>query len=175
MRKAVALLLTSWFAAYGLTVAMNAILSGLAFIPLDPVRFVAASVNDPVALRYHGKPVFSLGGAVIWLAVIVAYVLVVAAVCGRLSLSRWKSLTAVFAGSVAIVAFVHPLLVPVLLPGAWPAPYVCALEGIRLPVGAARIGYNIPVLFTAVSALQATLVFAFMRVLADDDRRNGRR
>jgi hypothetical protein len=64
--------------------------------------------------------------------------------------------------TIGVVAVVHPLLVPVLLPSTWRARYVQFFELIHAPVGAGRMGLNVAALLTVISLLQALLVHSII-------------
>lgn len=154
--------LVQFLTTYLLTIALYAVLSLLTSSAIEPVRFVAARSSDDVIIRYHGKPALDAFGATAWLGVLILYAVLTLlpfAHRGRLQISR---LPLVFSLTIATVAFVHPLLVPLLLPSSWRGPYVHFFETLRLPVGAGRIGLNVLALLTVVSFLQALSICIFL-------------
>lgn len=144
-------------AAYSLTAVLYAILCVLAGASIDPVRFTSPH-GDGALFRQHGMPVLSVMGAVIWLFIIAVYLAAMQLLLHRKAgVAPPRSILA-FLLTLLIVAIVHPLLIPLLLPPAWRAPYVQLFELVHSPVGASRIGLNAFALLTVVSLVQAMLL-----------------
>jgi hypothetical protein len=145
-------------AAYAVTVALFAVLCLLAGAAIDPVRLTAPNGPTDAPFRQHGKPTFSATGSLIWLIAIAVYIAGLKFLFNRGIDFRLAETSAAFITSALIVAFVHPLLIPLLLPDAWRAHYVHMLEIVHSPVGASRIGLNVVMLLTVVSAIHAIIM-----------------
>jgi hypothetical protein len=155
--------LTQFLWTYLMTAIFYAVLSSLSARRIDPVRLVSPLRQAELAFRQHGKPELSVIGVVAWFVVVLIYIAVI-----RLPFAghdRTARRTAVaLCITVIMVVFIHPLLAPLLMPPGWRTPYVQFLESVRVPVGPARIGLNLVALFTAISLVQAVVVFRILQL-----------
>jgi hypothetical protein len=147
---------------YVVTVMLYLSLWALAAKRVDPVRFIAPLPGAALVFRQHGQPIFSGIGAGVWMFVIAVYVLVCVSFVRQANIVGTRTFAAVAVASAAVVALVHPLLVPLLLPTHWRMPYVQFLAAIHSPVGASQIGLNLTALVTAVSLAQALIVYCIL-------------
>jgi hypothetical protein len=145
---------------YVLTVAMYAALLALASVPIDPVRWVPTAPSADPSLRYHGQPVLDWIGIIVWTLLVVLYVIIVRLLFGlRLNLWRPVHSSALAVGiSLCIVAIVHPLVVPMLLPLRLSVGYVQFFGSSHLPFGPALRSINVRYLLTAVAAVHTIIL-----------------
>jgi hypothetical protein len=131
-------------------------------VPIDPVRWRHPLPDATDIEKYHGQPVFSAAGAGVWLAIAVLYIILIALLFRRTTATFSRTTTLGLCATIVIVAIVHPMLVPVLLPSTWREPYGRLFEFIHAPVYAGRMGLNVPMLLTVVSLLHALLVYGLI-------------
>lgn len=119
------------------TSLLYVVLFWLAGIGVDPVNMAAAFADEP-QYRQHGKPVFNSTGLLAWSFAVLVYGVVVSLTSP--APSRWARCSLCVAlTTLLIVAFVHPLWIPVLLPPALRSGYVSFVGGMSwLPIGASQ-------------------------------------
>lgn len=98
------------------SLAAFSLLALLAHFQVDPIRRIFSSEPE---FRQHGKPVFSVAGAVLWMQVVAAYAIgssLLAGRCWRLERSVAVALgLALGAAATVYISICHPLLLPTLL------------------------------------------------------------
>lgn len=151
------------------------LLSWLASVQIDPIRRFYSPEPE---FRQHGEPVFHPAGAVLWLQVLAIYSAFSALLTARLwQLPRrmvFRLALMLFLTASAYVTVCHPLLLPVLLSGAWWEHY--SALAVRLPM-LEEIYYHfgLPRLKYIVLSGQALLTTAICFLMIGLSRRQMRR
>jgi hypothetical protein len=145
------------------TLSLYLALYGLASAAVDPVAWASPSSVEQ-EYRQHGKPVLSVSGIAIWSGLVVLYTAIIVWVSHGVAVLPRRPAMSLLILSLVIIAVVHPLLGPLLMPHAWRSNYVAFFERMRLPFGPSQRTFELSGWLLSAALPHAVLVYLVLLV-----------